>query len=443
MVSALLQDGESFITDVFATQPDDFLSTDEVRALTPQIVIERLHALKPFIASRAHETEKRGRPSDEVWRAILRTGYMYLSIPRQFGGLQASMMEIMDATLPIAQADGSVGWLASFVVMTPRPAAGYPIELQRELFAGGKAPAFVNVILPMGTAKRVPGGYKVTGRWAWATTVQVADWVSMICRIEGEDDEPVRTFLTPASTVKIVNTWDVAGMAATGTHHVVAEDLFVPETHVSHSNNGSEAWSRQVRKHHADYDLFLGPPGAALSLNVTVPVLGAAQGGIEAARAHLLRYSKRSGISQEKEKMAAQIRLAHASSLITAAEQLMRHAIRECFGMIRTANAEDEELFHQIRAWLAETCELCRQAMNVLVQSAGTTIYSYDSPLGRAYRDVLVGSSHMVCDYDTCMQAYGQKMLGIAPPKRGGYAERDKVRDEIKATTRAHAYAKT
>lgn len=442
MNGPLIQDGETFITDVFVTQPEDRLTAEEVAALTPQIVIERLHALKPFIAKHAHETEKRGRPSDEVWRAILRTGYMYLAVPKRHGGLQASMMEIMDATLPIAQADGSVGWLASFVVVTPRPAAGYPIELQEELYAGSKAPAFVNVILPMGTAKRVPGGYMVSGRWAWATTVQVADWVSMICKIEGEENEPVRTFLTPADTIRIVNTWDMSGMSATGTHHIVAENLFVPEHRVSSSNNGSESWSRQVRKYYSDYDLFLGPPGAALSLNVTIPVLGAAQGGIEAAREHLLRYSKRSGIAQEKDKMAAQIRLAHASSLVTAAEQLMRHAVRECFGMIRTANAESEELFHQIRAWLAETCELCRQAMGVLVQSAGTTIYSYDSPLGRAYRDVLVGGSHMVCDYDTCMQAYGQKMLGIEPPKRGGYAERDKVRDEIKATTRAHDYAK-
>ena len=442
MTGALLQEGEKLVTDIFLTQPEDHLRPEDVRELTPQIVIDRLHALKPFIASHAHETEANRRPSDAVWSAILRTGYMYLSVPKRFGGLQASMMEIMDATLPIAQADGSVGWLASFVVMTPRPAAGYPIELQEELYAGSKAPAFTNVILPMGSAKRVPGGYMISGRWAWATTIQFADWVSMICRIEGEEHEPVRTFLTPADTVKIVDTWSVAGMSATGTHHVVAENLFIPENRVSSSNNGSETWSRQVRKYFSDYDLFLGPPGAALSLNVTVPVLGAAQGGIEAAREHLLRYSKRSGISQEKEKMAAQIRLAHASSLVMAAEQLMRHAIRECFGMIRTANAEDEALFHQIRAWLAETCELCRQAMNVLVQSAGTTIYAYDSPLGRAYRDVLVGGSHMVCDYDTCMQAFGQKMLGIEPPKRGGYAERDKVRDEIKATTRAHDYAK-
>ena len=438
----LLQEGEKYVTDVFRTQPDDYLSAEEISKLTPQIVIDRLHALKPFIAKHAHETEKRGRPSDEVWRAILKTGYMHLAVPKQFGGLQASMMEIMDATLPIAQADGSVGWLASFVVVTPRPAAGYSIELQRELFGSGKAPAFVNVILPMGKAVRVPGGYRISGRWAWATTVQVADWVSMICQIEGEENEPVRTFLTPADTVKIVDTWHVAGMSATGTHHVVVEDLFIPEHRVSASNNGSEAWSRQVRKYHSDYDLFLGPPGAALSLNVTIPVLGAAQGGVQAAREHLLRYSKRSGVMQEKEKMAAQIRLAHASSLVMAAEQLMRHAIRECFGMINTANSEDETLFHEIRAWLAETCELCRQAMNVLVQSAGTTIYSYDSPIGRAYRDVLVGGSHMVCDYDTCMQAFGQKILGIEPPKRGGYAERDKVRDEIKATTRAHDYAK-
>ncbi|MBN9556398.1 MAG: hypothetical protein J0I26_02595, partial [Alphaproteobacteria bacterium] len=396
---------------------------------------------KPFIAAQAGETERRRRPSDEVWRAILKTGYMYLAVPKRFGGLQASMMDIMDATLPIAQADPSVGWLASFVVMSPRPAAGFPIALQQQLYGSGQSPVFTTVVSPVGSAKKVEGGYRVSGRWAWATTIQFADYISMVCRVENGEGAPLRNFLAPASSVRIMDTWNAFGMVATGTHHVVAEDVFVPDTHASTANYGDPVWYQDVRSHHSDYDLFLGPPAAALALNVTIPVLGAAQGGVELARERLLGYVRRIGGLPEREKMSAQIRLAHASSRVMAADQLMRHAIREIFTMIRDTDAESEDLFHQTRAWLAETCVLCREAMNDLTLSAGTSIFYQDSPLGRAFRDVLTGGSHIVCDYDVCMQAWGQKMLGIQPEHRKGYGEREKIRDEILATTKAHDYA--
>ena len=224
-------------------------------------------------------------------------------------------------------------------------------------------------------------------------------------------------------------------MAATGTHHVSAQDLFVPDDMAAASTNYEAGWIEQTRKYYADYDLFLGPPGAALALNVAVPLLGATQGAVESFRDHLRSYKKRSG-SVEKENKTQQTRLAHAASLVTAAELLLRHATQEIFRMARSPDAQSDEAYHQSRAWLSEVSELCRNAMQVMVQAAGTTIHSYDSPFGRAYRDIMTGASHIIIDFDLCMSAYGQKMLGLEPPRRQTVSERQGIRDEIAATTR-------
>ena len=110
------------ISDVFRSQPGDWLSPEEVATLTPALVAERVRALKPFFAAHSDTTERNRRPSDEVWRALIKTGYFYLTVPKRYGGLQANIEEIIDATMPIGEADPSLGWLACFGLATPRPA---------------------------------------------------------------------------------------------------------------------------------------------------------------------------------------------------------------------------------------------------------------------------------------------------------------------------------
>src|SRR5690606_31364514 len=91
---------------------------------------------------------------------------------------------------------------------------------------------------PDGRAERVPGGYRVQGRWRYASGAPYATTFTANCivtrggePVRGDDGEPlVRAMAFPRDAVEIVETWDAAGMRATSSHDFRVEDVFVPES---------------------------------------------------------------------------------------------------------------------------------------------------------------------------------------------------------------------
>lgn len=91
---------------------------------------------------------------------------------------------------------------------------------------------------PNGTAERVGGGYRVSGRWTFGSGSNHADVLLGGCIVtEGgqpmvERGVPVqRIVLAPASNFEIIDTWHSTGLAGSGSHDYAARDLFVPEAH--------------------------------------------------------------------------------------------------------------------------------------------------------------------------------------------------------------------
>jgi alkylation response protein AidB-like acyl-CoA dehydrogenase len=83
--------------------------------------------------------------------------------------------------------------------------------------------------LPDTVARRVEGGWRISGRKIFSTGIPALKWLGVWARTE--DTEPlVGTFLVPGGTpgVRIEETWDQLGMRATASHDAVLEDVFIP-----------------------------------------------------------------------------------------------------------------------------------------------------------------------------------------------------------------------
>ena len=75
-------------------------------------------------------------------------------------------------------------------------------------------------------ARRVEGGFRIGGRWTFASGIDYANWTFCTCVVE---DEPnVRAMLVPVEQVAVLDTWHVLGMRATGSHDFTVQDQFVP-----------------------------------------------------------------------------------------------------------------------------------------------------------------------------------------------------------------------
>ncbi len=84
--------------------------------------------------------------------------------------------------------------------------------------------------LPKTTARRVEGGFRVSGRKLYSTGSPALYWMGVWGRTD--DEEPlVGTFLVPADSpgIHIEQTWDQLGLRASGSHDVIFDDVFIPE----------------------------------------------------------------------------------------------------------------------------------------------------------------------------------------------------------------------
>jgi alkylation response protein AidB-like acyl-CoA dehydrogenase len=83
----------------------------------------------------------------------------------------------------------------------------------------------------------VADGYRVKGRWPFASGCTHADWIGGFC-IVTENGKPVpgpqgkpllRVVVLPARDWEIEDTWHAAGLKGTGSHHVTLRETLVPE----------------------------------------------------------------------------------------------------------------------------------------------------------------------------------------------------------------------
>jgi alkylation response protein AidB-like acyl-CoA dehydrogenase len=259
----------------------DWLSREEIASLTPQIMKERVQALVPLIASHAEEAERIRRPVDEVWNALRKAGVFYQMVPKVYGGLEFGPEDFLDVMLPIGEACASTCWVSTFCVEHNWLFAMFSKEAQDDIF--GRFPYITapGMTSPPGKAVRVPGGYRLTGKWRWGTGVMHADWIMAMAMIEGDNPPVPHYFMVPVEDSIIHDTWYVDGMAGTGSNDVEVRDVFVPEERamdmnlmrigqapgtIYHRSNGSKA--------------FRMPMTAFMGLTAAIAALGAARNAV-------------------------------------------------------------------------------------------------------------------------------------------------------------------
>src|SRR6185436_10321313 len=109
-------------------------------------------ALKPRLREAARQAEELRRPVDELWDELRRSGYFYMLVPKKYGGLEADIDDVIDASLPIAEGCGSTGWVAMFGLVHNRHMVGYGDETLEELFGGGRYIIEASATIPPGRA---------------------------------------------------------------------------------------------------------------------------------------------------------------------------------------------------------------------------------------------------------------------------------------------------
>ena len=182
---------------------------------------------------------------DEAFAILRESGYLALAVPTELGGRGATIGQVAMAQAEMARHDASAALAVAMHLHITLFAAW---RFRRAMpGAEGLLRRVVNerIVLvstggadftrPNGVAKKVDGGFRVTGRKIFASQCPAGDVMSTMFTYE--DPEVGRQVLAMGipfggEGVSIIETWDTLGMRGTGSHDVELADVFVSDAQV-------------------------------------------------------------------------------------------------------------------------------------------------------------------------------------------------------------------
>jgi alkylation response protein AidB-like acyl-CoA dehydrogenase len=194
-------------------------------------MLAAIATLDPLLRAEMPAGRRAARLPAPVVEALIRLGLFRLWVPRRYGGLEMSLPAALAIHEAVAHLDGATGWAAMIGSGGGLFAAYLAPPLAERLFGAAEA-VVAGSGAPNGTALRVPGGYRVTGRWRYASGADYASVFTANCRITAGGNWPVpsiRAMAFAPAAVRIHRTWDSSGLRATGSHDIEVRDVFVPE----------------------------------------------------------------------------------------------------------------------------------------------------------------------------------------------------------------------
>src|SRR5579883_607146 len=137
--------------------------------------LEQARGLAPIIAQHRDAAERERRLPAPILAAAQAAGLPRMLLARALGGAQAPLDEAFLLVEELARQDASIGWNLAFSVLSPLFGDYLAESAAREIFGAGDT-IMAGTFAPRGRACRVPGGYRLSGRWDFASGCQNADW---------------------------------------------------------------------------------------------------------------------------------------------------------------------------------------------------------------------------------------------------------------------------
>ena len=376
----------------------------------------RALALVPVLRERAAETEKLRRLPDATLDDLHSNGLFRMHQPVRLGGSELPFRAICELPAIVARGCASTGWVLANLASHHWMLAMWPKEAQDELWDESRDVLIGSaLIFPCGKARKVSGGFRLSGRWPFSSGVDPSTWnmIGGIVADEGGGPGENRIFLLPARDYTIIDTWHVAGLAGTGSQDVAVDDVFVPE-HRSLSTTlmaAGETPGAEVNRG----TLYRLPALGLFGFVIGGVPLGVAQGAVEQVTANTRSKAGRYSGKALADLATMQMRIAEAAALTDAAEALMYGDCDEVMRIVEAGEKASLEQKARYRRDAAFGTSLAVRAVDLLFAGAGGGAIYASHPLQRSFRDIHAAAAHIMVSWDANLALYGRVALGLSP----------------------------
>jgi indole-3-acetate monooxygenase len=374
--------------------------------------IERARELGPELDAAAEDIELRRELPEPIVEALVERGLFRVLLPHALGGAELPPAVYVQVIEEVAKHDASTAWCLGQATGCTMTSALLEPEVAREIFGekrdivawGPPGPA---------EARTVPGGYRLSGTWSFASGSHHASWLGAHVAILSEDGTPrlrpdggpvIRTLLFPKASAEFTDIWHVIGLKGTGSDSYTVTDLFVPEQYTVLREAEPKPQQRGLLYAFSSSNMY-SSGFAGVALGIARSTLDAF---VELARDKIPRGAKRT----LRDNNVVQAQVAQSEARLRAARAFLLGSLEQIWREI--AQSGRLSLDHNTTIRLASTWAIhqARDVVDTAYHAAGATAIFESNPFERRFRDI-----HTVIQQYQGRQAHfetvGQVLLGL------------------------------
>jgi alkylation response protein AidB-like acyl-CoA dehydrogenase len=353
-------------------------------------VVARAEALRPVVEAASNAVEDNRRLTPALLERLHEAQLFRLLLPRSAGGFETDPVTFFHVIETISRGDASTAWCLSQAGGCAMTAAYLEPTVAREIFGPG------NAVLAWGPgparAVLCDGGYKVTGKWAFASGGRHATWIGCHAAVVNEDGTPLtnpggrrveRTLLVPSSAVQWTDIWHVVGLRGTASDQFELKDHFVRADH-----SFSRDFTRPSFERRENGPLYRMSAMTCYEVGFAGVALGIARAALDSFVDTARTKIPRGGTSPIRDSTVVQTNLAQADVAIRAARAWLLQSVAAIWKEI--SDGADLSLEHRIviRGASTHAIHKAREAVDFAYNAAGATAIFESHPLERRFRDI-------------------------------------------------------
>ena len=373
-------------------------------------LVRRAADLVPALRDRAAATEELRRMPQETVDDFHRTGILRAAQPTRFGGFDLDYPVVLDIAAELGRGCGSAAWCYGIWASHNWVVGMFPEEAQREYWAESADVLCATSFNPArARVTKTAGGYILGGQWDFSSGCDDSDWNLL----GGIGPKGLLWFLVPQRDYTINDTWFVSGLRGTGSNDIVMDDVFVPEYRAVLVSDLREGQSHGRRVHGTPN--YCVPSTSMLSYTLAAPVLGMAQGAVEAFESQVTTRVSAYGGEKLTDSALVHTRLAEAEAEVLSARLIMNNDGEEVFAKTKRGEMPtllDRARYRRNQAYVSR---LSVRVINRLFEASGGHAVFDSNPIQRFHRDAHAASHHFGIAWDSIAEDYGRLRLGLEP----------------------------
>ncbi len=379
--------------------------------------VQKARALVPTLKKRSAAQWDCPKIFDETIADLQEAGFFQMLQPKRWHGGETTPIESFEVTSILAEADPSVAWVLGVVGIHHYHLAFFDPKAQEEVW-GDNPKTLISSPYAPGKAKRVDGGYVLSGRWGFSSGSDHCSWTFLGGNIDGEENTGQAKqsgmaqycFLLPRSDYEIIPNWDVHGLRATGSNDIVVKDAFIPEHRALRWESVLTNKAPGLKMNNGV--LYKIPFFQIFSRATQAPsALGALKGLVQTFIDFNYQKVSRHGVNisaNQAAVLAVSQALSHAEEMKT---QVYKNYARVIAELEKGPSISMDER-RQFRFQSSQIPPRCAHLAGELFRlSGGHAIYKqYD--FGRLYNDLIAIQSHQLNNYQHHANAWAGTLLG-------------------------------